>query len=166
MYEYSKGQYQGTTASTDSLATIANSWYILGNGKPRNTLSSYSESYMQSYMGRFNYSYDEKYLLTATLRVDETSVFTEKNRRGYFPSFAAGWNLNNEDFLKNVNWISNLKLRAGYGETGNQAVGAYATKARLMQASGYAGYCGYATLNGNDFLAGVLPQTTIVDPIV
>jgi TonB-linked SusC/RagA family outer membrane protein len=76
-----------------------------------------------SYFGRVNYGYKGRYLLTATLRVDGSSKFPEDNQYGYFPAFSAGWRISDEDFFKNrINFISDLKLTAGYGELGNQEV--------------------------------------------
>jgi iron complex outermembrane receptor protein len=80
--------------------------------KPEHTLISY--------FGRANYFYDDKYLLTATIRRDGSSRFAPSNRWGLFPSVAFAWSINNEDFLKNSNVVSNLKLRLGYGVTGQQ----------------------------------------------
>ncbi len=73
-----------------------------------------------SYLARVNYSFNDKYLLTANFRADASSKFTEKNRWGYFPSFSVGWKISEEDFMKNIDVISNLKLRAGWGQIGNQ----------------------------------------------
>ncbi len=80
---------------------------------------------LMSYMARLHYSFDDRYLLTATFRADGSSKFGKENRFGYFPSFAAAWNIANESFMKHVKPISQLKLRAGYGQTGNQNIGAY-----------------------------------------
>lgn len=75
---------------------------------------------LQSFFGRMNYSLDNKYLLTATMRADGSSKFGENNKYGYFPSFALGWNLGREDFLAESEVFTNLKLRASWGQTGNQ----------------------------------------------
>lgn len=77
------------------------------------------ESKMLSYFGRINYAYQDKYLLEANLRADASSRFHKDKRRGYFPSFSAGWRMSEEDFMKNQNLVSNLKLRASYGTLGN-----------------------------------------------
>lgn len=81
---------------------------------------------IESYFGRLNYNLLDRYLLTATLRTDGSSSFGPQNRWGWFPSVAAAWRINNENFLKDVDWISNLKLRAGWGLVGNQSTGSYA----------------------------------------
>jgi TonB-dependent starch-binding outer membrane protein SusC len=75
---------------------------------------------LQSFFGRAIMNFYDKYLLTVTLRADGSSKFGENNRYGYFPSVAAAWNITNEDFMKNSNVFSSLKLRLGWGRTGNQ----------------------------------------------
>lgn len=84
-----------------------------------------------SYMARLHYSYDNRYFLTATFRADGSSKFGKNNRFGYFPSFSTAWNISNEEFMKDVPWISMLKLRLGYGQTGNQNIDAYAFADKL-----------------------------------
>jgi TonB-dependent starch-binding outer membrane protein SusC len=78
---------------------------------------------LQSLLGRINYDYKSKYILTATLRADGSSRFGINNKYGYFPSFSAAWQLGSETFMQGISQISNLKLRAGYGLTGNQDIG-------------------------------------------
>lgn len=75
---------------------------------------------IQSYFARATINYQDKYLLTATIRADGSSKFGKDNRYAYFPSFSAAWNIDREDFMKDNNAVQNLKLRVGYGETGNQ----------------------------------------------
>ncbi|MBN8578614.1 MAG: TonB-dependent receptor [Cytophagales bacterium] len=84
-----------------------------------------SENYLISFFGRLNYTLNGKYLLTATLRNDGTSTVAPENRWGLFPSAALAWKIKDEEFLKNVSAISDLKLRVGYGVTGQQDIGAY-----------------------------------------
>lgn len=78
-----------------------------------------SEYKLQSYFARLNYSYKERYLFEANVRADASSRFHKDNRRGWFPSFSAGWRISEEDFMQNVSWIDNLKLRASWGMLGN-----------------------------------------------
>ncbi len=73
-----------------------------------------------SYLSRLNYNFREKYLFTANFRADASSKFSKKNRWGYFPSFSFGWRVTQEDFMKNFERVSNLKLRLGWGQIGNQ----------------------------------------------
>lgn len=82
-----------------------------------------------SYLFRTNYIYKNKYLATVSLRADGSSKFGENNRYGYFPSFALGWNLGHEEFIKQIDLISRLKLRASWGVVGNEKTGAYASRA-------------------------------------
>ena len=77
---------------------------------------------MLSFFGRINYTYDERYLLTATFRADGSSKFSDGNRWGYFPAVALGWRISEENFMKQVNWISNLKLRLSFGAAGNNRI--------------------------------------------
>ena len=86
-----------------------------------------SENQLSSYMARVNYSYMDRYLLTASARWDGASVLAEGNKWDFFPSMALGWRMEQEEFLKNVSWIDQLKLRAGVGVTGNAAVSPYGT---------------------------------------
>ncbi len=90
---------------------------------------------LQSFFGRANYSYDSKYLVTATLRADGSSKFGENNKYGYFPSFALGWNITEEDFLSSSETINNLKLRASWGQTGNQEIPSKITKASFTESN-------------------------------
>ncbi len=80
---------------------------------------------MQSYFGRVNYNYKDKYLFEANIRADGSSRFKDGNRWGYFPSFSAGWNITEEDFLKDVKGLDYLKLRASWGQLGNNRIGNY-----------------------------------------
>ncbi len=93
-----------------------------------NGASSWS---MLSYLFRVNTTIFQKYLLTATLRADGSSRFGANNRFGYFPSFAIGWRITDEPFMKDQRLFSNLKLRAGWGQTGNDRIGNYASKATI-----------------------------------
>ncbi|HEY8399907.1 MAG TPA: TonB-dependent receptor [Cytophagaceae bacterium] len=98
-------QHLGAATNPDALA----------DGRP-------SEWALVSYMARGNYEFANKYLFTATVRVDGSSRFAKGNRYGTFPSFAAGWKITEEEFMKQLNWLSFLKLRASWGELGNQNI--------------------------------------------
>lgn len=87
--------------------------------------SDFTTSTLMSYVLRANYNYADKYLLTATARFDGSSKFAKGNRWGAFPSFSAAWNVTQEDFMKEQNIFSQLKLRVGYGMVGNQAIDDY-----------------------------------------
>lgn len=97
--------------------------------------SSAVENELQSFFGRLNYGYDNKYLLTATMRADGSSKFGKNNRYGYFPSVALGWNITKEDFLKESDIVNNLKLRASWGQTGSQEIPSKITKASYTESN-------------------------------
>ena len=90
---------------------------------------------LMSFMGRVNYDFKNKYLVTATLRADGSSRFGANNRFAYFPSVALGWNIHSEAFMQNSSAIDQLKLRASYGSIGNQAINPYQTQALLGRTS-------------------------------
>lgn len=136
-----------------------------GQGFPNDVLTNYqmssaalltpsSTNYKQnliSQMGRINYSYDGKYLLTLTARRDGFSGFGVDNKYGIFPSAALAWNISKENFMKNVTAISNLKIRGSYGLNGNQAVSSYSSLAKLSN--------NYPYLNGSTVLPGYVPSS-------
>jgi TonB-linked SusC/RagA family outer membrane protein len=95
----------------------------LGDIATASLSSNREDNALLSYLGRVNYTYSDKYLLTASVRADGSSRFGTNNKFGYFPSFAGGWNLSNEKFIPK--FFNNLKLRASWGITGNQNIGNY-----------------------------------------
>ncbi|WP_343307118.1 TonB-dependent receptor [Chitinophaga niabensis] len=99
--------------------------------------SSLTEWSMASFIGRVNYQYDNKYLLTASFRADGSSKFGADNKWGYFPSVALGYRLSEEPFMKDLKFISDLKLRGSYGLTGNQEIGSYQSLATLTTSNAY-----------------------------
>ena len=105
--------YVGYYPDTNNNASLA------GTERPHTPYSEKSESYLVSFFGRANYTLLDRYFLTATVRDDGSSRF--KEHWAWFPSFAFAWKANEEAFLKNANWLSDLKLRLGYGKTGQQA---------------------------------------------
>lgn len=109
-----------------------------------------SEWSLLSFMGRINYSYDSKYLFTATVRKDGSSRFGSNNKWGTFPSFSIGYNISEERFMDSVKFINNLKLRASYGISGNNQIGNY-NHIGLLSQSNY-------VANGNQ-VPGLVPST-------
>lgn len=99
---------------------------------PTSVSSSAVKNELQSYFGRINYSYNNKYLLTTTLRADGSSKFGQNRKYGYFPSVALGWNISNENFMEN-SIFNNLKLRASWGQTGNQEIPSKITQASYSE---------------------------------
>lgn len=124
-YEYMSGTVQGFISETAQ---------ELSNGILEPTLSGNGSDWaLLSFMARANYSYDNRYLLTATVRADGSSRFSKANRWGVFPSVSAAWRLSEEQFFNKSFALSDLKIRAGYGVTGNQAsVGNYAYASALQ----------------------------------
>ena len=127
LMEATSNKYYTFSASGSGLASLSNGYYNLGLNASQGISSGYSNWSLLSYMGRAAYSFNDKYLLTATIRRDGSSKFQGNNKWGNFPSFSFGWKLSNEKFIDDLGIFSNLKLRAGWGITGNQAVGPYST---------------------------------------
>lgn len=103
-----------------------------------------------SYLGRVNYAFMDRYLLTATIRSDRASRFGEGNKVGYFPSFSAGWRMSDEAFMKDIKWISDFKLRGSWGKTGNFLIPNYAAVGLLSP---------YNYVFGNVVTNGIAPST-------
>jgi TonB-linked SusC/RagA family outer membrane protein len=114
------GSRVGVVGESESL------WFLdAGEAEGQSNFNSGFDWSMLSFLFRTNYSYKGRYLLTATGRVDGSSRFGEENRYGFFPSFAAGWRISDEPFMADVDVLSNLKLRASWGQIGNDKIGAY-----------------------------------------
>ncbi len=114
--------YNSSTSNNSNIPKLEE-----GSGQEyiRDTVIDKGEYYLQSYFGRLNYTFDNRFLLTATVRADGTSRFGSDNRWGIFPAIALGWKINEESFLKDSKAISLLKLRIGWGITGQQDIGGY-----------------------------------------
>jgi len=97
-----------------------------GGTSNQNTGGSASEWALFSMFSSATYTFDTRYLITGSIRADASSRFAENNQWGYFPSVSAGWNISNEKFMQNVNWLSDLKLRGSVGKLGNQEIDNYA----------------------------------------
>ncbi|SDX90230.1 TonB-linked outer membrane protein, SusC/RagA family [Lutibacter oricola] len=160
IYEFSKATGRNLTAAVGELSTLANEWYYLGNGQATSTTSNFNLGKIRSYMARVNYSYKDKYLLTASMRADGSSRFQPDYRWGYFPSAALAWKISEEDFIKNTDWISNLKLRVGYGATGNTAIG-YGDTQPTFAGDPTARNFGWYPLDNGVPVQGVVPNQTL-----
>lgn len=126
---------------------------VNGFREPAEIIEYFNELNLQSFFGRANIDLNDKYLFTASLRVDGSSLFSKNNRWGYFPAFAFAWKLNEEDFLKDLSWVNTLKTRVGWGLTGQQDI------------TGVAGYYPYTALyvDGDptvSYIFGNTPYTT------
>jgi TonB-linked SusC/RagA family outer membrane protein len=125
LYEQANGLSLGQTSKSVNLSNYYLGYYNLGLGATQTTTSTYTQDALQSYMGRINYAYKDRYMIDATLRDDGSSHLIKKY--ALFPSFGAAWNIGRENFMSGNRVFTDLKLRGGYGVTGNQAVPAYAT---------------------------------------
>jgi len=137
----------GTTYKDMSLAQIQ----LIDNGE--------SASSLQSFLGRVNYSYANKYLVTGSIRADGSSKFREDQRWGYFPSGSVAWRVSQESFMQDIEAISNLKVRGSYGITGSQAIDIYATRSQPL--TGIANNYPYS---GDVASVGVSPSTRLANP--
>lgn len=131
--ETQKFDYLHYFTATEDMPDNYYSYYNLGTGSiPHNPSSDYYEWAMVSFFGRINYNYKDKLLVTATGRSDGSSRFGADNKYAFFPSAAVAYRLSQEDFLKNSKVISDLKIRASYGLTGNSEIGEYQSQANLQ----------------------------------
>lgn len=125
-YSYQSNTNERFSAGAQGFTSNSFSYRALQTGSTQLIpTSSFSESEIQSQFGRVNFDYDNKYLITATLRRDGASNFAANEKYAIFPSAAIAWRISNEDFLRDNDKISSLKLRASYGVTGNQAISPY-----------------------------------------
>ena len=122
---YRKGAHEGYGTYPTNSSVVKNGESMAGKVK-EDTQDVYdwmTENYLVSFFGRVNYTALNRYMITATVRADGSSRFHKDNRWGWFPSVALGWKIKEEAFLRDVNWLSDLKLRLGYGITGQQDIG-------------------------------------------
>ena len=124
-------------------------------GTPYTWKSGKSREGIVSFFGRLSYNYDERYLVTATLRADGSSKFARGNQWGYFPSASAAWRISEESFMEDVDFVDNLKLRVGYGTSGNNNID------NNMYATDYGS--GHYGIGGTDFIT-LVPGSTLGNP--
>ncbi|MEO5996672.1 MAG: TonB-dependent receptor [Chitinophagaceae bacterium] len=141
---FDRDQVEGVGFPNDVLTN-----YQMNSATLLTSTSANSKGNLVSQMGRLNYSYDSRYLLTLTARRDGYSAFGEGNKYGTFPSVAAAWNISDEGFMKDVKLFNNLKIRSSFGLNGNQAVDPYTALARLTSGAYY--------LSGNTVFPGYFP---------
>jgi len=147
-------KFESSRISVMDLPYETQLWYNVGSAPTISAVSSnYTKWQLASFMGRFNYSYKDKYLLTASARYDGASRLAPGKKWVLFPSAALAWRINEESFMKNTNIFSNLKLRAGFGITGNSAIDPYKTAGNL----GYARY-NFGTTNMMAFYQNEMPN--------
>ena len=133
LHSASKYNHETGTMSSENIYMPSFLWNNLGDvditesTNKAGMSTGLSENQLMSYMARVNYSLMDRYLLTVSGRWDGSSVLAEGHKWAFFPSFALGWRMEQESFLKDVNWLDQLKLRFGIGTTGNSSVSAYGT---------------------------------------
>lgn len=149
-YSYQYSQYSGLNAENKDFPNDALGPDNLGSGEYMKDegevgMGSYkNDAKLIAFFGRVSYDYDGKYLFTASLRHEGSSKFGANHKWGNFPAVSAGWRISQEKFMKNIKWISDLKIRGDYGVTGNQDFGSYKS---LNTMTGF----GYYIYNGKYF---------------
>nr|HMP29710.1 SusC/RagA family TonB-linked outer membrane protein [Saprospiraceae bacterium] len=152
-------QENGITANLEArdFFTDLVTYKALSIAAVQRTDNSETNRQLESFLGRVNYSLYNKYLITLSLRADGTSVF-QNNKWGYFPSASLAWRASEESFIKNIETIDNLKLRASYGQVGNQGIGVFGTRSRAVIAQ---------TINypfNGTLTTGVAPSVRVANP--
>ena len=129
MYSAEQTTYEQTGASAQEIPADYFQYYALDKATGQANLTGYNywQSGLISWMGRVMYSYDNKYMISAALRSDASSRLAKGHQWHTYPAVSAGWNIARENFMENLKWIDNLKLRVGYGETSNQSINPYST---------------------------------------
>ncbi len=136
LYSAEQNKVNGSSESATDIPNEAFQFYNLGSALATNITvnqGTYQLSGLMSYMGRVMYSYDKRYLLSATIRSDASSRLAPGHKWHTYPAVSVGWNVANESFMKNIKPINTLKLRAGFGQTSNQAIPVYSTLGSLSQ---------------------------------
>lgn len=135
LYSAEETMYNSSNIAAKDIPADAFQFYNLGRAAGEITVNPDNQNYyktgLMSWMGRVMYSYDNRYMLTATIRSDGSSRLAEGHKWHTYPAVSAGWNIGNESFMSNVTWVNLLKLRVGFGQTSNQAIDPYATLGRL-----------------------------------
>jgi TonB-linked SusC/RagA family outer membrane protein len=133
--ELLKSRFEANTMSAENLSYESQLWYSLQNNNLATVTGSgtFEQYQLSSLLGRINYSYKDKYIVTGSVRSDNSSVLAEGHKGETFPSGAVAWRIDKEGFMAGVNWVNLLKLRFGYGEVGNSSVAPYQTGGTLTR---------------------------------
>ena len=148
-------QYMGTSmgaSGTDFLSDAPGAWGLPAAASFGTPSAGYTKWVLMSYLARVNYSYKGRYMATVSFRADGSSRYSEGNKWGYFPAAALAWRISDEEFLRDVHWMSDLKLRLGYGETGSTSINPYSTLNMLSQGK---------TPLGNGVVTNYAPSSTL-----
>lgn len=152
--------YRESTGSAENVPNNSEGDYYLALGSNRNVVDFGSIDRVASYFGRVNYSYQNKYLLTATLRTDGSSKFAEENRWGYFPSVGLGWVITEEKFMDDQSLFNSLKLRGSWGQIGNRSVPANLSVLKVTQTPQFIYVGGNGTTAPGANINTIVPPTT------
>ena len=150
MYSAEQTRYEKTGGSAQEIPAEYFQYYALDKATGQANLNNfaYNQSGLMSWMGRVMYSYDNKYMISAAFRADASSRLAPGHKWHTYPAVSAGWNIAREEFMESTkNWLDNLKLRVGYGETSNQAIAPYSTLGGLAIRN-------YNFGNGTNYKAG------------
>lgn len=163
LFEITKNHSKGSSFNVKGVPAdyILNSNFSLASGQPTATTNGgnfFSETGLLSYMGRVNYTFNDRYLFTATIRRDGSSTLSPGNQYFNYPAIGLGWNVIDESFMKAIPVFSNLKVRGGWGISGNRNVGAYATLGALS-----AGYYNFGTTTSGQQLAYTVTSLPATD---
>jgi TonB-dependent starch-binding outer membrane protein SusC len=135
LYSAEQSKYNRSNMSAQDIPADAFQFYNLGQAAGQITVNPANQDYqlwgLMSYMGRVMYSYDNRYMISATVRSDASSRLAEGHKWHTYPAVSVGWNIGRESFMNGISFVNSLKLRAGYGETSNQAIAPYATLGQL-----------------------------------
>lgn len=154
--ELRKRRQEVNSTSATELTYESQLWYALQNNAKGAAIvaGSFSQDQLASHLGRINYSYNNKYILSAALRHDASSVLAPSNNSQLFPSGSVAWRLDQESFIKSISAIDQLKLRAGFGAVGNASIAPYQTSGTLNSAPTYYNYGDLVALG---YTPGTLP---------
>ncbi len=149
LYSAEQNKYNRSNMAAIDIPADAFQFYNLGQAAGQLTIDPANQDYqlwgLNSVMGRITYAYDNRYMISATLRSDGSSRLAEGKKWHTYPAVSVGWNIANESFMQGINAINSLKLRAGYGETSNQAINPYATLGLLSTRPYNFGSTNYST---------------------
>jgi TonB-linked SusC/RagA family outer membrane protein len=149
LYSNEQNTFDRSNMSGQDIPVDAFTYYNIGRANGQITVDpnnqNYTQSGLSSVMGRIQYAYNSKYLLSVAVRSDGSSRLAPGNKWFTYPAISVGWNISDESFMQGISWINNLKLRAGYGLTSNQAIAPYSTLGSLATAPYNFGATGYST---------------------
>lgn len=154
-----KYEYEMSSMAAQNIPLSSSLWNALNKANIsalEDWNSDLSEKQLMSYMARINYTFNDRYMLTASVRRDGASQLADGHKWATFPSVALGWRIEQEEFMKDISWINQLKLRVGYGVTGNAAIVPYQTKGLISSlfypfgSSAVPGYVGYEAMLGDN----------------